>query len=110
MVTPVANHRRISDSVLNEHALRLGHRQEELVKCFFVVLAQGPQPAFRTILELDLAGKLLEFVFERHGFWDCVWADSYTGGRLDQLRNPIPKKFQIPNSKSQKNPNPKQNK
>src|SRR5438876_9831155 len=101
MVTPVANHRRISDSVLNEHALRLGHRQEELVKCLFVVLAQGPQPAFRTVLELDLARKFLEFVFERHN-WIVSGRILTPVGRLINSKS-HPKKFQIPKSKFQKN-------
>src|SRR5260221_13885414 len=100
MVTPVTNHRRISDSVLNEHALRLGHSQEELVKCFFVVLAQRTKAAFRTVFELDLARKFLEFVFERHSF------GSVSAGILTPVGALI--NFEIPSSRNPKSqtPNP----
>ena len=52
---------RLGDAVLDEHALGLGHGQEELVEALFVVLAQRAQLALGAVLERDFLGILLEF-------------------------------------------------
>ena len=64
VLAPVADDLRFDDAVFDEHALGLGHGQEELVKVLLVVLAQRAQLALGPVLELDFLRILLQFEFE----------------------------------------------
>jgi len=64
VLAPIADDRQFGHAMLDELRSGLGHREEELVKGLFVVLAQRSKLALRPVLELDFLRIFLEFEFE----------------------------------------------
>src|SRR5262249_17315645 len=70
ILTPIADDRQFGYAMFDEHALLFRHREEELMKLFFVILAQGTQSGLKFVLEDNFFRELLNFKFERHSACD----------------------------------------
>src|SRR5262252_2562558 len=66
ILAPVPDHLCLGDTMLYEHAFSGGNGQKKLVKAFFIILAQGAEPALGAVLKRNIFRILLEFKFKRH--------------------------------------------